>query len=349
MKAFKIIVGFIFSLLLSLLILDQFVNHAQIEGTSSTDFDSIIGRKRRANLDFTFFNEGFSMGKFNKFSYLGPAYPIEKTNDKLRLAIIGDSYVESFQVFRRDQFHQLLEENLSQALNKSVEVLNFGRSGFDWADMYAYNKRMVEKFQPDITIFMISDADLVCTQTDPLIPKVIEKDSCLIVTNDLFPASYLSIYNNTKFLTQNSSLIVMFNKSRKLIKAGKLWPKMLDKFYWKKNNKSEMEPISTSKQIPGKAYKILDYLPSNTIIVNRGANDLDETFMQKLYKKSIPYIDTRDTLSVLEQQGIDPYYWPVTKTWGHWNHEAHQAVGLYLSHQIERIIKSDTSFHLIIK
>jgi hypothetical protein len=339
MKAVKIIIGFIFSLILSLLILDQFINYAQIEGTSSTDFDTDIGRKRRANLNFTFFNEGFSMGYFNKYSYLGPSYPIQKIKDNVRIAILGDSYVESFQVFRRDQFHQLLEENLYNSLNKPVEVLNFGRSGFDLADMYAYNDRMVKKFHPDITVYMISDADLSCSQTDPLIPKVIEKNSQLIVTNELMPKSYLDTYKRTKVLTQNSSLMAMFNNSRKLVKAGKFWPKMLDKFYWKPQNIKPTEHIIQSHEIPNLAYKIIDHLPPNTIIVNRGSNNLDSLFMLRILEKQIPYIDLRDTLSVVAEKGIDPHYWPVTKTRGHWNHQAHQAVGLYLSNEIERIIK----------
>jgi len=350
MKTVKIFSGFILGLFLTLIVLDQFVYFAQVEGTSPTDFDTIIGRKRRANLPYTFFNEGFSMGNFNKYSYLGPAYNPVKEPNHLRIAILGDSYVESFQVFRRDQFHQILEKTVTSPLGDSIEVLNFGRSGFDWADMYAYQKRMVERFNPDITIFMISDADLICTQTDPLIPKVIERNNQLIVTNELMPKAYLQTYEKTKVLTQNSSLLAMFNNSRKLVKAGKFWPKMLDKFYWESKKATDTEPLQKStKTIPDIAYKIIDNLPSNSIIVNRGTNDLNSAFIQKLYEKSIPYIDIRDTLSVLEQQGIDPHYWKVTNTRGHWNHQAHQAVGLYLSNQIEKIIKSDTSLKLNIE
>ncbi|NPD46721.1 hypothetical protein [Lentimicrobium sp. S6] len=339
MKAIKTCLGFILGLLISLVILDQFISKAQIEGTSPTDFDTIIGRKRRANLPFTFFNEGFSMGNFNEYSYLGPAYNPVKEPNHLRIAILGDSYVESFQVFRRDQFHQIIENTVTSRMGDTVEVLNFGRSGFDWADMYAYQKRMVARFNPDITIFMISDADLICTQTDPLIPKVIERNSQLIVTNELIPKAYLHTYEKTKILTQNSSVLAMFNNCRKLVKAGKLWPKMLDKFYWVSKKATDTEPqLKSSKRIPDIAFKILDNLPSNSIIVNRGTNELDSAFMQKLYKNAISFIDIRDTLSVLEQQGFDPHYWPVTKTRGHWNHQAHQAVGLYLSHQIECIL-----------
>ena len=227
----KYSVGFVFSFILSMFVLELFVHTAQIEGTSPTDFDELIGRKRRANLDFTFFNEGFSMGAVNKYSYLGPPNNPEKPDGTLRLAFLGDSFVESFQLFRRDQFYQVLIDELSEKLAVNVEVLNFGRSGFDLADMYAYQHRLVSQFNPDFVFYFLSTADLSCTQTDPLIPKVIIKSDSLVVTNDLMPKSYLSTFNKTKVFTQNSSILSMANNCRKLVLAGKFWPKMLDRFY----------------------------------------------------------------------------------------------------------------------
>lgn len=343
MKIIKITIGFLLGLLLSLIVLDQFVYYAQIEGTSPTDYDNIIGRKRRDNLNFTFFNEGFSMGSFNEYSYLGPTYHQQKEPNKFRIAVLGDSYVESFQVFYRDKFHRIIEKSLGERIVDSVEVLNFGRSGFDWADMYAYQKRMVAPFNPDMTIFIISDADLNCTQTDPLIPKVVYQDSTLVVTNDQMPRPYLATFERTKVLTQNSSLLTMLNNCRKLVKAGRFWPKILDKFYWQKEESSAVEPsMKGTYTCPILAYQILDQLSKNTIIINRGTDDLDSLFMHRIKDRGIPYIDIRDTLSVLISQGIDPNFWPVTKTRGHWNHQAHQAVGLFLSNKLERIIKEQS-------
>ena len=94
-------------------------------------------------MNFTLFNEGFSMGQYNNNSILGPDCSIEKKTGVFRIAILGDSYVESFQVFRRDQFISIMEKQLSKNFDKSVEVLNFGRSGFDLADMFCVSAKFL--------------------------------------------------------------------------------------------------------------------------------------------------------------------------------------------------------------
>lgn len=335
----RFLVSFVVSLALSLFALEIFVQTAQIEGPSSSDFDTIIGRKRRGNMFFTRFNEGFSMGVYNKDAYLGPAYSPEKPSGTIRLAVLGDSYVESFQLFRRDQFHSILEKELSKVLDMNVEVLNFGRSGFDLADMYAYQQRLVYRFQPDYFLYFLSEADLLCIQTDPLIPKVVEKPDSLIVTNELMPIGYLNIFNRTKIFTQNSSLLNMVNNCRKLVLAGKFWPKMLDKFYWSSKSPQGVH-IRTTDEVPELALKIVDNLPENVIIVNKGFADFPQSFRSAVKEKDLMMIDLHDTLSILEKNGINPNFWSVTNTSGHWNYEAHQAIGYFLSNKIEIHIRS---------
>lgn len=53
-----------------------------------------------------------------------------------------------------------MEQKLTKILNKKVEVLNFGRSGFDFADMYAYEERIVAPFHPNLVLYFLSEADL---------------------------------------------------------------------------------------------------------------------------------------------------------------------------------------------
>jgi hypothetical protein len=340
MKIIKYFFGFFIGFIISLIILETFVKNAQIEGTSTTDFDNILGRKKRGNYNFTFFNEGFSMGSFNKYSYLGPCYDYSKPKGTLRIAILGDSFVESFQLFRRNQFHSIIEENLSLILNKNVEVLNFGRSGFDLADMYAYKERFVNKFHADYVLFFLSNRDLLCKQTDPLIPKVVEENGQVFVTNEFIPKSYLSKYNKTKIFTQNSCIMAMINNSRKLIVAGKFFPKILDKFYPKSEIQNKHN-ITEIIHIPPIAYSITNNLEDNVIIVKIGKDKLPNEYMSLLKNNNLRYIDIRDTLNILENNGIETNYWPVTNTYGHWNHKAHQAIGSFLSKKLSQFFNED--------
>jgi hypothetical protein len=81
-------------------------------------------------------------------------------------------------------------------------------------------------------------------------------------------------------------------------------------------------------------------LSEHTIIVNRGSSDFPKSFSTTVDDNNLLMIDLRDTLSVLEQQGINPNFWTVTKTNGHWNYDAHQAIGYFLSKKIEKLIIS---------
>jgi len=335
----KNILGFLIAFISCLFLFEIFIQEAEIESPSTTDFDETIGRKRRADMNFTFYNEGFSLGRFNHYSYIGPSYTPKKEKGTFRIAILGDSFVESFQLFRRDQFHSTIENKLSTQIGKKVEVLNFGRSGFDLADMYAYQQRLVNQFNPDLIFYFVANADLLCSQTDVLVPKVLITGDSIVVTNSKMPKSYLATYQKTKVLTQNSSIMQMLNNARKLIKSGKLLPKLLDKFYPKSIVVEESEDKEV--EVSNIAYAILNNLSQNTIVVNRDHKAFTSAFYEALQKRKLPFIDLNDTLSILRNNGIDPNYWVVTKTRGHWNHKAHKAVGDFLANKITTIIKEE--------
>ena len=147
--------------MITLAIIELFIRMANISMVSSTEFYDDIGRGTRKNLKYLYFNEGFGIGKFNKYRYIGEANPPDKADDIIRIALMGDSYVESFQVFERDYFGNIAESILNKEyLNIDFEFLNFGRSGFDIASIYAYQKIFVENFNPDIILYMISNDDL---------------------------------------------------------------------------------------------------------------------------------------------------------------------------------------------
>ena len=114
----------------------------------------------------------------------------------------------------------------------------------------------------------------------------------------------------------------MLNSARKLILAGKFWPKMLGKFYVNFNESPASNNIT--KQLPPLALAIQDNFSSNTVVVNRGNNHFSKEFMYGLEKNKIPYINLNDTLTVLKQKGIDPHYWEGTNTQGQCNQIGHK-------------------------
>ncbi len=78
-------------------------------------------------------------------------YFIEKTPGRLRIAVLGDSMIEGFQVGNYEHFSVLLQK----LLGEKVEVLNFAHSGYGTIHEYLAYVHKVRKFKPDIVLLAI--------------------------------------------------------------------------------------------------------------------------------------------------------------------------------------------------
>lgn len=330
MKSIYILFSFLLSFSISMVVLEFFISTTFIAEQSNNDIYNDIGRGRRAGFEYVKFGEGFSAGQFNEFRYMGPGYSFKKKPGTLRIALLGDSYVEGFQVFERNHFRKILEEELKRKLNQNVEVLNFGRSGFDIADMYCYNESFVSDFNPDLSLYFISNADLSPETTDPLQLKLIYENDSLFVVKD-FSASYIQVYNKTKWFIQYSSILNMLNNCRKIANAEGILPILLDKLYPVTANQSQS--VGEFK-IPTITSEILNHLNTNDIIINRDYNKLDGEFVDSIKSNKLVLIDLSDTLQYMKGNGVDPNYWEATKKYGHWNQSGHKAVAIFIADRL---------------
>jgi hypothetical protein len=79
--------------------------------------------------------EGFSEGRFNSHGFRDYERTYEKPQDVFRILVLGDSYVEAFQVQLEDSFTAQLEKVLNaHASSRRFEVLSLGQSGFGTAE-----------------------------------------------------------------------------------------------------------------------------------------------------------------------------------------------------------------------
>ena len=53
-------------------------------------------------------------------------------------------------------------------------------------------------------------------------------------------------------------------------------------------------------------------------------------------RAGLPIVDLGAALAELEARGEDPYYWPVTKMRGHWNHATHQTIAHFVAEALAR-------------
>ena len=121
----------------------------------------------KSNLDiYRFDNEGQKIVHtiINKEGFIGLNYEIVKPSDTYRIAFLGDSFTEAFQVDYEKNFVFLTDQFLNTALRsgnfnfqnkeiKKIEVMNFGVSGTSVADGIIYYNEYVKKYKPDLVIF----------------------------------------------------------------------------------------------------------------------------------------------------------------------------------------------------
>jgi lysophospholipase L1-like esterase len=95
---------------------------------------------------------------YNDLGYRERA-PFPRTDGVRRIALVGDSFSEGQGVKMDETLGRLLERGLSRP-GRAVEVLNFGRRGFDFPDLMKPFAHALEQ-QPDLVVYamVLNDAD----------------------------------------------------------------------------------------------------------------------------------------------------------------------------------------------
>ncbi|MDF9800316.1 hypothetical protein OKW21_005579 [Catalinimonas alkaloidigena] len=348
------IVYFFATALFCTLALELYIRGTEISGLSETDYHEDIGRIIRPNAKVVHYNENFTYSQVNKYGYLGPSYPPEKSPGVFRIALLGDSYVEGFQVLERHHFRTVLEEKLEEDLAlDSVEILNFGRSGFGLADAYAYDVNFVSDFNPDLKIYLLSAIDFYRSSGDELLPKWRLQENELIQDTSHRESKELKLYNTVKIGLQHSATLQMLRNCVNIIRDGKagevLFGKMLYLFQEKAKqpqDNDEQRKEMVAEALPKIPNLILEKLgeKENVLIANRDSIQFPEHLQREITLENIKLVNLSDTLSPLKNdKSVDPRYWPVTNTKGHWNYRAHQAIGEYLTKILVKEIKAESS------
>lgn len=98
--------------------------------------------------------EGKAYIKINSDGLRDVDHKIKKTDDVLRIAILGDSYAEGMQVPMEQLFWKIFEKKLSECTlaKPNVEVINFGVSGYGTARELLMLKKKVWKYNPDVVL-----------------------------------------------------------------------------------------------------------------------------------------------------------------------------------------------------
>lgn len=85
-------------------------------------------------------------------------HPLEAPPRTLRVAVLGDSYVQGLNVTPDKMFTTFLEERLNTCVAPSglaVEVLNFGVSGYGTAQEWLTYRHHAAKYRPDLVVLAV--------------------------------------------------------------------------------------------------------------------------------------------------------------------------------------------------
>ncbi|HLA42886.1 MAG TPA: SGNH/GDSL hydrolase family protein, partial [Aggregatilineales bacterium] len=90
----------------------------------------------------------------------------QKPDNTLRIAILGDSFIEAVQVHDEQRVSNVLQRQLdSQLPDHSFEVMNFGISNFNVGQFWLTYENYVRQYQPDFVFVLLSNAQL--SRIDP--------------------------------------------------------------------------------------------------------------------------------------------------------------------------------------
>lgn len=118
-------------------------------------YDEFTGTRLRAGHRFVFRSEGYSINLINSRGLRDREHSLEKPAGTLRIAILGDSFSEAFQVSQDRTFWSVLERELQvmpEYRDQTVEVINFGVSGFGTIQEWQMLEHYARDYSPDLVL-----------------------------------------------------------------------------------------------------------------------------------------------------------------------------------------------------
>lgn len=134
----------------------------RIVGYSSPDFyiaDDSRGYSLIPNMRGTYQKEGRSFVEINSDGFYDVEHEIQKPPGVIRIAVIGDSFVEALQVSLADNFMGYTRDQIQNCRvfgDAKIEVLDFGVSGYGTAQELLLLREKVWKYSPDFVILVIA-------------------------------------------------------------------------------------------------------------------------------------------------------------------------------------------------
>jgi hypothetical protein len=194
------------SLLVGLLIFEVFLRAVGFTYPVFYQPDESRGWALRPGMQGWYGKEGGAYVRVNSEGLRDREHSKEKPPGTLRVAVVGDSYAEAFQIEQEKAFWSVMERRLQgcqPAGGRRVEVINFGVSGYGTAQELITLRERVWQYSPDVVLLAVTtnndliDNSRVLKGTDE-IPYFTLRDGRLVLDD--------SFRENASFRLRDSAL-----------------------------------------------------------------------------------------------------------------------------------------------
>jgi len=147
------------SLVVALLIVEVGLRIAGFTYFNPYIADAEVGYSLRPGAAGWWTREGRTYVTINSQGFRDREHTIAKPADTFRVAVLGDSFAEAFQVPLEKTFWSVMERQLSSCVpagKQKVEVLNFGVSGFSTTRELILLETRVWQYSPDLIVLLFT-------------------------------------------------------------------------------------------------------------------------------------------------------------------------------------------------
>jgi len=146
------------SIFVGLILTETVLRVADISHIQAYTYDEERGSALRPGAEGWWSREGRAYIKINCAGLRDREYSMNKGNNTFRIAILGDSYAEAFQVPHEKTFWSIMEQELnscSEFNGKNIEVINFGVAGYGTAQEFLTFRDHAKKYDPDLVLLAV--------------------------------------------------------------------------------------------------------------------------------------------------------------------------------------------------
>jgi hypothetical protein len=319
---------------------------------------------------------GQSSGLINSYGWRDVEWSLNKSPDVYRVAVLGDSYVEAFQVELSETFLKIAENIL---LNKGykAELMNFGRSGFTTTEELLVVRDEVLKFSPDLVVLFFYPPNDIPDVSKDLAPEKLRP----FFLDDNTPSE---LYLDTSFtghssfrlkklinpLKRNSALISLATERYQLLREKRRTKGSFDNctirdyltLATSNPDPRYLQAFSLNKRLISEIVRLVKNRAEMMLVTidtlgwkasdARCLQTTDATFNPFYYEDELRAFALSENIHYLGLQREFSRDWEKNRRelhWGHWNYEGHRLVAALLADKIAAILGSKQKYHSIVE